>query len=88
MPWIKMKTLKAGPQGVWPRESKQHLPNAQAADLVAGGWATYTTAPNVKVKEPEKPKAPEPETAMEEPSENAVKKRGRPRKSLTPFGNN
>ena len=89
MPWIQMKTLLAGPKGVWPRESKQNVVSKVLAEsLVAGGWATYTSAPVVKFKQPERPKASEPETAMEEPPESAVKKRGRPRKSLTPFGDN
>ena len=72
---IIMKTISAGPDGVYQPGSWRTLPRAEAAALVRGGFAFYATVDpeEVAVVIPD-------EIAVVEPEEVAAKKKGRPRK--------
>ena len=67
---IVMKTLSAGPNGSYSPGQLVSLPDEQAKELVAGGYAVY-----------EGGKAPEIETATAQPPENTMRKPATKRKA-------
>jgi hypothetical protein len=75
---IKMKTLSAGPGGTFLPGSLRTLPRHEAAALVLGGHAEYTT-----IEPPEKAVILQPENEIveqEETAEEIPAKKGRPKK--------
>jgi hypothetical protein len=66
---IKMKTISAGPGGTFLPGSLRTLPRHEAAALVMGGHAEYTT-----IEPPEKAVVNPPEAEIVNPEETAEKK--------------
>ena len=75
---IKYKSISAGPDGIFHPGNRRTLPRHEAAALVKGGHAEYTT-----IEPPEKAVILQPEMEIIEPEEIAEEipaKRGRPKK--------
>lgn len=70
---VKMRTLSAGPKGVWLAGSEYLIDEDDAEALVGGGYASYVDAVSAPSQEAM-------EIASVEPPERAVRARGRPRK--------
>lgn len=74
---VRLKTLMAGPEGVFPPESVVEVSREEAEALIAGGFAEV-------LQQPGRPSEPDPvpvETAAIEPGDRAVKPAARPRKA-------
>lgn len=75
---VKMRTLSAGPDGVFPAGSIKEVSDEQAKQLIRAGYAEGIKEPKEKPKEPEKPK-----TVMAAPDdepEDEVRKNPPPRR--------
>lgn len=66
---VKMKTLAAGPEGLYQPGQEVDLPAAQAKALIAGGYAEEVVLADVEQQQKE---PAERETAAVEPPEKAV----------------
>ncbi len=74
---IRLKTLMAGPEGVFPPGSVIEVSSEEARALIAGGYAEPVPNPDA----PQAPELPVVETAALEPGSRAVKPPVRPRRA-------
>ena len=76
---IIMKTISAGPDGVFHPGTRRMLPKREAAAMVKGGHAEYATV-EPEEKEVEVPKEVETVNSEETATEPVIIKRGRSKK--------